>query len=1053
MTPVLTLLPRVAYRGHEITSPRLRSLLALLAADIRVGASTSRLVDGLWPEEKPENPAKAVQILVSRTRAQLGADLVAPTPTGYRLTLSHDQVDASAIVQHAAGAARYARTDDHEATVAEAEAGLALWDGSFDDDSTGDPVTQLRAERLPAHRSLVRARALALSRLGRHAEAIQPLTELAADRPRDEELLLELLRSEAATAGPSAALTRYETYRRQLGDELGTDPGSGLRAMHQSLLLSTAPPVRRGVSHEPNPLLGRDDDVSAVEGLLRSSRVTSIVGPGGLGKTRLAQTVLQRAEQRAAYFASLAGATTGDDVLAEVATAVGTGDSPRSRAGARPHGLVNSVVAAISPGPALLVLDNCEHVLRGVSRLVQALVARTAEVRILTTSRAPLGLTSEVVYNLPELPLPTMIELFTQRARAARPDVVLPAESVEEICRQLDGLPLAVELAAARVRVMSVAEIAKRLDDRFSLLRGGARDLPERHHTLRAVVDWSWNLLDHPADQRAMRLLSVFPGGFTAATASEILDDDAIDILERLVEQSLLRVSDTGTGARFRMLETVREFSATECTSAGEQDEAVARFLAWTRRVGLAHHTGLTGPDPYPSVDLFRAEQENLAHALRLAVARDDGRAVAAASAMLGCLSLAESNFGRMSGLAGEVARLLSRYRPEPEYVEVTRTSLALSSLYTFLVGGSDTGHLSLAALNRLPPASPDTFAGALSIIFAATQSDQSALFKLAESDHPNLAVSANTLASYYWEAANDIDRAVAAAERSLKATEGQRLPWLESQAHARIGELCFHLERGAEAVHHLKAALPAFERLGTRADAMAIRWWIVLAHLQRGDVAEAERWAEPMADERLEPTGATLGYDAGVRAQVSLARGDVDVGLRQWRQVIDLLDNAPGEVSPGVPLDFDPWHVEARAVALAAHAQHGRAALVAGLPADLERRLTTLLTDRIDNPPPYLMESQLAGSMLVALATTDLDAAQQTSDDAAARAAVRMIALAERFGYLHTFQPTMASAHLRAMAEHADGPAYQTARSSYAGLDRAALRAEALTALRRRSS
>ena len=1046
MTPELTLLSRVAYRGQEITGPRLRALLALLAADVRVGASTSRLVDGLWRDEKPENPVKALQILVSRTRAQLGTELIATTPTGYRLNLGEDQVDSSTIVQRVADGARHARAGDHESTLAAAEAGLALWDGSWDDDETDDPVSELRADRVAAHRSLVRARALALSRLGRPAEAIEPLTELAAHRPRDEELLLELLRSEAATAGPSAALARYENYRRQLRDELGSDPGAELRALHRSLLLGAAPPVRRGVSYEPNRLLGRDDDIVAIERLLRASRVSSIVGPGGLGKTRLAQAVLRRAEQRAVFFVPLAGITTDEDVLAEVAAAVRAGESPRTLTRKPSHDLANGVVAAIGPGPALLVLDNCEHVLGGVTRLVQVLVARTSELRILTTSRAPLGLTSESVYLLPELSLATMIELFSQRARAARPDVTLPPDRVAEICRQLDGLPLAVELAAARVRVMSVAEIATRLDDRFSLLRGGTRDMPERHHTLRAVVNWSWNLLDAP-DQRAMRLLSVFPGGFTAETAGKVLDDDTLDVLERLVEQSLLTVSDTAIGTRFRMLETVREYSASECTSAGEEDEASAKLLAWAHDVGLEHYEGLFGPDPYPTVDAIRAEQENLGHALRLALARDDGRTVAATSAVLGCLSIAESNFVRLSSVVGEASWLLSHYRPELDDVEITRTALALNALYTFVIEGPRPVR-SLVALRRLPQP-PATFAGAVQTIITSVLKDPAAMFKLADSEHPYVAVGAATMASYYWESENEIDRAIAAAERSLEATEGHSLPLLRAQAHARIGELCFQLDRGADAIHHLSAALPVFERLGARTDALGIRWWIVLANLQRGDVDGAQRWAEQVADVHVEPKIGTLGYDIGARAEMSLARGDIDRGLQLWRQVIGLLESARGETSAGVPLLFDPWQVEARAVALTAHAQHGKLELVPDLPAALEKRLTNLLTSRIVNPPPYLMEFQLGGSMLVALALADLDAAQLAADEAATQSAVRMIALAERFGYLRNFQPTMASRGIRELAERADGPAYEEAVSSYAGLDRDSLRAAALAMLR----
>src|SRR5215211_3115845 len=588
--------------------------------------------------------------------------------------------------------------------------------------------------------------------------------------PRDEEVLVELLRAEAATVGPSAALDRYEAYRRSLCDELGTDPGPALQAVYQQLLQGTAPLVRHGVPHEPNPLLGRDDDIAAVAGLLRSSRVTSIVGPGGLGKTRLAQVVSRQAEQRIVHFVALAGVASDDDVVGEVASALGAGESRRTPMGQRaaPTGLLAGIAVALGPGPALLVLDNCEQVLRGAAQLVGALMSMTQDLRVLTTSRAPLGLSSESVYLMPELPLATAVELFTQRARAARPGADLPAEQVEEVCRHLDGLPLAVELAAARVRVMSVAEIARRLEDRFALLRGGPRDAPQRHQTLEAVVDWSWNLLEEDG-RAAMRALSVFPAGFAAEAARQVLDDGAGDadagttaedvppVLGHLVDQSLLQVADTPTGARFRMLETVRELSTARREAAGETDQVVGRFLAWARGFGVAANDALYGTDPYGPLERFRAEQDNLAQALRYGLARADAGTVAATAAVLGGLWMVESNYPRVMALAAETAHLLSHFRPGPDLVEVTRTTLVLCTAYTFLLEGPRPLR-SLVALRRLPPAPPDTLVRAVAVVLGTASEDRAALDELCDSDEPLVAGAASSVVSYYRENEGDLD-------------------------------------------------------------------------------------------------------------------------------------------------------------------------------------------------------------------------------------------------------------------------------------------------------
>lgn len=1056
MTTELTLLSRVAYRGQEVTGPRLRGLLALLAGDLRAGSSTARLVAGLWPEAQPENPTKAVQVLVSRARSQLGGDVIASTPTGYRLALTEEQVDTCAVRLSAAAGLQESRAGDHAAALAHAEAGLALWEGApVADPVAEDPVAELRGELVATYRSLVRTRAVALARLGRSAEAVELLTDLVVEHPRDEELLLELLRCEATTAGRAAALARYDAYRRALRDDLGADPGGALQALYLQLLRDEAPAVRHGVPHDPNPLLGRDEDIPAVLDLLGRSRVTSIVGPGGLGKTRLAHAVGREAEQRVVHFVPLAGVRTDDEVVGEVAGALGVGDlrQPISPL-AIPTDVLVGIINALGPGSTLLVLDNCEQVVAGVAELVQALVSMTRDLRILTTSRAPLGLSSESVYLLPGLTLPTAVELFDQRARSARPGVDLPPSVVAELCDHLDGLPLAVELAAARVRVMSVADIAGRLQDRFSLLRGGPRDAPERHRTLLAVVDWSWNLLP-PASQAAMRALSVFPGGFTADGAEHLLgDSDALHLVEQLVDQSLLTVADTPAGTRFRMLETVREFSAVQREAVGDSDRITDDFLAWARDFGIAHHESPLGSDLYAGCARIRAEQDNLVQALRLGMARSDGEVVAATSAVLGALWMAEANYTRLMTLQ-ETDWLLSHYRPGPELVEVTRTAVTLGLICSYIFQGFRPVRF-LVAVRRLPSAVPTTLMKASATVLAATPEmvgpEPKVLRDFCDSPEPLVAGVANGIATYLWERRSDLDSALKAARRTLKAFEAAGNPLMEGMAHARIGEMCMQLEEGAEAVPHLEVALRVHEQLSARSDAVQeFRLGLVLVNLQIGALAEAERRLTTAVTDDPVEAGATHVFALGVQAEISLARGDVEAGLRLWRQAVQGTKDADSPV-PGTDPALDPWTLEVSAVAVVAHGYHGRSELVADLAAELPHRLTAMLTNPRTQPPAYLMEQAICGSLLLALAAVDLDRGARTGDRRATRTGARLVHLAERFRFLRNFHPTMASTRARATAEQADRPAYDEAVSSYAGLGPAELRAAALELLSERA-
>ncbi|URN09015.1 AfsR/SARP family transcriptional regulator [Actinomadura madurae] len=1083
MTVELRLLSRVACRGRDVTSPRLRGLLALLAGEPRTGVSVVRLVEGLWPDGRPENPAKALQVVVSRARSQLGADVIASTPTGYRLGLDEAAVDASAVVLSSSASARCSRDGDHAGALAHAEEGLALWEGPppAEPDAGDDPVSVLRADRASTYWTLMRARALALARLGRHPEGFDALTGVVREYPRDEEVLAELLRCEAATAGPSAALGRYESYRRSLRDELGTDPGAPLQDVQRELLLDEAPAVRRGVVHEPNPLLGRDGDLAAVLGLLRTSRVTSIVGTGGLGKTRLANTVARDAPQRAVHVVALAGVARDEDVAGEVASVLGVGESPRGRGRlGGPADLVSAIADVLGPGPVLLVLDNCEHVIDGAAGLAGALVSMTRDLRVLTTSRAPLGLSSESVYPLPALDLPTAVELFRQRAQAARPGADLADGAVEELCRHLDGLPLAIELAAARVRVMSVPEIARRLDDRFALLRGNARDAPSRHRTMHAVVDWSWNLLS-PSGRAAMRALSIFPAGFTADAARHLLlggealpsggealpsggealpsggealpsGDEVLEVLEDLVDQSLLEVVEGVPGTRFRMLESVREFSGAHREAEGETERAVAGLLAWAREFGAMHHGQLFGAEPFDFVERVRVEQDNLLHVHRHGLARQDGAAVAAVAAVLGGMWTLESAYSRLIVLLEEGAGLLSRFRPGPEDVEATRTALALSVLMTSMLKGPRATR-ALVALRRLPAPPPTDPVRAMALMMASMPEilgpDSPVLTAMCASDAPSLAAVANFGAGYMYERNGDLDGAVAATERMLAGAGTSPAPWLRLLAHSRLSELLAQLDQGERALHHLHTSLELMER-HRWPDTFGLMWALAAAHISLGQFDEAEQWLDrsllqgPGQDDEY----GTATFNLGARAEIAIARGDVDTGLRLWREAVDRLSRDP---NPMVASDLDPWTLEAHCVTVVAHAGHGRLDLVEDIVAGLPAKLAALLSDRQEPLPSFFMDLPVCGGLLLALAAAELARPDVGSDGRAW--AARAIALAERLHHIRAFQPTMSSAPARRAAEDADGPAYADAVSEYAGLGREELRDAARRLMRTRVS
>ncbi|HWC23501.1 MAG TPA: BTAD domain-containing putative transcriptional regulator [Flexivirga sp.] len=1057
MTVRLIVLPEIALDGKAVTSTAIGRLVLSLAADLRAGVSSARLIDELWPKQRPEHPSKALQVLVSRARSALGHDLIASTPAGYRLTLAEEEVDATAIRLRTVAAQRAAREGDPEGALRHSDAGLALWsEAATSDPDPDDPVQQLRRDTLSMLTVLRRERGLALAALGRHIEAKDVLAQCAESGAEDETVLAALIRAEAATGSRSAALDRYERHRRSLRDHLGTDPGPALRAVHRELLDSDRPQIRSGVEHDPNPLLGRDRDIDALCALTGTVRVTSIVGPGGLGKTRLAHAVSRRSLQRTVHFVGLAGVTDSADVATEVATALGvTGVSTRAgRTTEAPTDLTTGIARNLSGGSALLVLDNCEHVLDGAVALVRSLVAMLPELRILTTTRAPLGLSSETTYPLAELQPDTAAELFTQRARAVRPAIELPDDVVHRLCARLDGLPLALELAAARTNVLSVEQIEQRLGDRFALLNRGARDAPDRHRTLQAVIDWSWQLLG-AAEQEALAILSVFADGFELEAAGAVLADaasatgidpmdDPVDIVEHLVDQSLLRRLDRDGRPRFRMLETVREFGAEQLARTDRTEAALRAVTVWAATTSRTYGPLLFGPEPDAALHFLLAEEDNLTAALRTAIEYDDPVATAAVFGALGALWSVQSRHEQVFGPAADAMRVISHYRPGPQDVEITRQALVLGAVNLNIVG-NPTGLRAIVLLQRMPPAAHRGMVEALGRLMTAEDGgrlptgrrllDAERALELAESGDSMLRVTAMLLASHVLENDGRVAEALQIARRAVHQEALADTLWGTLVNQSRVAELSSAIGEYAEAERTAERILPLLERFGAQGDITSMRWLLATLRLHRGDLAGATRQLQAVSIDEAEDAFGEGTTGLAIRAELELAKGQVDSGLHRYRAAVEHAETR-SHLAPFIGEEtVTPWVTIARAGCLAAHAVHGRLEQVAGLAQQLAESLREVSRD-IGKPTTLVIRVDLpvCGCAVLGLSYALASSAAATAAERAQ--AAQGVALSNALGVSRT-PPAMSFAPAERFAIQTDAPAYASGQKMYAGTGR----------------
>ncbi|RZQ62072.1 BTAD domain-containing putative transcriptional regulator [Amycolatopsis suaedae] len=614
-----------------VGGPRVRALLTLLLLDAGQVVPTARLVDGLYGDNPPAGAANALQSQVSRLRQALPGVELEHSPTGYRLRVEPDDVDLHRFDRLVARG-RAALADGDLATAADLlAAALRLWRGPALDSLPAPGALARRWEELRL--TATEDRMEAALGLGEHQELVAELRELVAANPLRERLAAQLIRALHAAGRRAEALAVFAETRTVLAEELGTDPSAELAAVHLAVLRAEPAPTGRStpLPAQLTSFVGRDDELERLAGRLAASRLVTLTGPGGTGKTRLAVEAVRSAGSPVCYI-ELAPLSDPAEVAPAVLGALGLRDAPQ-RTGEPPADPTDRLLTALRDRELLLVLDNCEHLIDAAAELAERLLAGCPGIRLLTTSREPLNIPGETVSPVPTLAVPPAdvpfdtalrypaVRLFLDRAAAARADLVLgPAdlEPVLRICQALDGLPLAVELAAARVRSLSVADIAARLGDRFALLSRGTRTAQARHRTLRAVVEWSWELLA-PAEQALAGALTVFAGGATLTAVQEVCAafvDDVPDALAGLIEKSLLEL---GTGDRYRMLETVHAYCAERLTESGRAGLArrahAEYFLALAERAGPHLRTGAQ----LGWLDRLDAEVDNLHSALHWA--------------------------------------------------------------------------------------------------------------------------------------------------------------------------------------------------------------------------------------------------------------------------------------------------------------------------------------------------------------------------------------------------------------------------------------------------
>ncbi len=578
-----------------------RALLAALLLEANRIVSRDRLIDALWGEEPPDTARNTIQVYVSQLRKLLPEGTLETAPPGYRLAVDPEAIDLFRFIQLTRGP--------------------ALADLAWEPLAQGE-VVRLEELRLAALEDRIDADLA----LGRHGQLIGELESLVAEHPLRERLRAQLMLSLYRSGRQADALAVYQRARKALVDELGIEPGEALRKLERAILAqdpSLEPPVTgmspRRLPTPATPLLGRERELAALADVVRddTTRLVTLTGTGGIGKTRLGLELVQRLAPEFQHGAAVTPlATTRDPAL--VARAIlDTLEIPEVGQDAD-----ELLAKTLADSELLLLVDNFEQVLPAAATIAQLLTGAPG-VKVIVTSRAPLHVAAEREYPVPPLADDEAAELFVSRAQAADPNFELSeknAAAVAELCARLDGLPLAIELAAARTKLLPPATLLSRLGNRLELLAEGRRDAPHHQQTLRMTFDWSYDLLDQNA-QRLFAQLAVFAGGCTLASAEAVCDGAVLETLGALVDESLVRRRDT----RFSMLEIVREYALERLSDSGESEEVRRRHLAYFVELAEEANPALSkGDDQIEWFARLEDEHDNLRAALAFALYSGD---------------------------------------------------------------------------------------------------------------------------------------------------------------------------------------------------------------------------------------------------------------------------------------------------------------------------------------------------------------------------------------------------------------------------------------------